>query len=124
MNRKCANCGHEKESHKWCCENMCNCNEFKPQNHSQQENKVKVHKSNQKPKIDTADTFNLSDKRKELSNYGLENTESLGGAAKFYTEENVKEFIWKLKEKPIRCECSKCRDFLDLIDTLAGDDLK
>ena len=39
----------------------------------------------------------LSDKRKELSNYGLQATESFGGAVKFYTEDDVKQAVKELK---------------------------
>jgi hypothetical protein len=40
----------------------------------------------------------LSDKRQELSNYGLQYRKSLGDAAKFYSEEDVKEAVMELKD--------------------------
>ena len=77
--------------------------------------------------------FSLSDKRKELSNYGLESTESLGGAAKFYREDDVKEFIRILKmilrqtaevNKNNRGVFDCCKGIDAHIDNLAGDKLK
>jgi len=74
----------------------------------------------------------LSNYRKELSNFGLENTESLFGAAKFYTEEDVKDFIKELKDRLCFCELShrmkdgKRHDIdctCNTIDELAGDKL-
>ena len=41
--------------------------------------------------------MSLSDKRMELSNFGLEATESLGGAVKFYREEDVRKAVKELK---------------------------
>jgi vacuolar-type H+-ATPase subunit E/Vma4 len=41
----------------------------------------------------------LKDKRQELSNYGLQYTESLGGSAKFYSEEDVEKAVKELKER-------------------------
>jgi len=86
-------------------------------------------------KMTTAEKFNLSERRKELGNYGFQDTESLGGGAKFYREEDVKEFIRLLKErlleKSFRIENGLVidtdkeirRNMLNEIDKLAGDKL-
>ena len=68
--------------------------------------------------------FNLSEKRKELSNYGLKDRESFGGAAKFYREDDVKEFIRLLKESYFPCDVCSVVVTVDTIDKLAGENLK
>jgi hypothetical protein len=68
----------------------------------------------------------LSDKRGEWNiKTGWEQTESLGGAAKFYKEEDVKEFIKKLKESFGKGSHKYFtpRSIKDHIDKLAGDKL-
>lgn len=64
----------------------------------------------------------LSNQRKELSNYGLENTESFCGAAKFYSEQDVKQFIKDLRDD-LHLNISTSPQLDKIIDELAGDKL-
>jgi len=65
--------------------------------------------------------MSLSDKRGEWSETGWEQTESFGGAMKFYREQDVKEFIKELKEKIDHCNDGEWLN--EEIDELVGDKL-
>ena len=83
-------------------------------------------------------TFNLSEKRGEWNcKTGWEARESFGGAAKFYREEDVKEFIRLLKlrigkeivgelsnESSIKKAYLISEELINDIDKLCGDKLK
>ena len=67
--------------------------------------------------------FNLSEKRKELFDIMLK--ESPMKAGRFYRilKSQDKEFIKKLKERGIKCDCSQCKGWIRWIDKLAGEEL-